>query len=60
MAIRRVTKLPSSIVRRLRRWRGRNLTNAAVPMAIQAFSGRDYFNTWLRLKLALQGGRGRK
>lgn len=60
MATRRVTKLPSINARLRRRWHGRNLTNAAVPMAIQAFSGRDYFNTWFRLKLALQGRRVRK
>lgn len=57
---RRPIKLDESLYRRLRRWKGRNLLNASVPMAIEAFCGRRYFNTWFRMKLALGGRRVRK
>lgn len=62
MAIRRLSKarrwaFPLRQV--AARWRGRDVLNAAVPIAIERFSGRPFFDTWVSIKLGLRR-RGRK
>lgn len=65
MATRRLTSvrrpLKLAIDRRVAcRWKGRNVFNASVPIAIEAVSRRSFFNTWFRIKAAIGRRRGRK
>jgi hypothetical protein len=53
MAVRIISKYRSSDRRIKARWRGRNLLNASVPAALEAFSGRPFFATWFRLKTGI-------